>query len=221
MALDRATVLAGIDGELEAFAALIESLCETDMRVPTRCDGWSVADIAGHVIGIVVDVTQGRLDGQGTPAVTNRQARERAGRSASQLGNELTGAAPALSAILASLPEDGWEGPSFSDPQYTLGFAVEAIWFDAYLHGNDIRAALGRPPTRTPGLRAAVHHVAAYLEHSRWQPHTLALDDLERIEIAGGGPEVTGDALAFVLAATGRADPASLGLDPTVNVYAD
>ena len=35
-----------------------------------------------------------------------------------------------------------------------------------------------------------------------------------------GSRRVTGDPLSFVLAATGRADPAVLGLDPTVNVYA-
>ena len=30
---------------------------------------------------------------------------------------------------------------------------------------------------------------------------------------------VTGDRLAFVLAATGRSDPVALGLDPSVNIY--
>ena len=30
---------------------------------------------------------------------------------------------------------------------------------------------------------------------------------------------MTGDPLAFVLAATGHADPAPLGLDETVNIY--
>jgi hypothetical protein len=30
---------------------------------------------------------------------------------------------------------------------------------------------------------------------------------------------LTGDPLPFVLAATGRSDPAALGLDPSVNIY--
>ena len=37
--------------------------------------------------------------------------------------------------------------------------------------------------------------------------------------VGGGGPTLTGDALAFVLVGTGRADPSSLGLDDTVNIY--
>jgi len=37
---------------------------------------------------------------------------------------------------------------------------------------------------------------------------------------SGGGQRITGDPLAFILAATGRADPTPLGLDDTVNIYA-
>jgi hypothetical protein len=46
----------------------------------------------------------------------------------------------------------------------------------------------------------------------------MALDGMERIEIGGGGPEITGDPLEFVLAATGRRDPCLHGFDPTINV---
>jgi hypothetical protein len=35
----------------------------------------------------------------------------------------------------------------------------------------------------------------------------------------GSGRRVTGDPHQFVLVATGRADPATLGLDESVNVY--
>lgn len=221
MTLDRATVLAGVPDELGVFGDLVLSLNGQHLRTPTRCAEWAVADVAGHVVGTVVDITEGRLDGQGTPAVTERQAKERAGRSAQELADELTGAIPALSAILGSLPEDAWDGPSITDPSYSLGFAVEAIWFDSYLHGDDIRAAIGMPPLRGPGLRCAVHHVAGYLQHRGWGPATLALAGIEPVDVAGGGTKITGDPLEFVLAATGRCNPASLGLDPTINVYAD
>lgn len=220
MTLDRVTVLAGIPDELGAFGDLVRPLNDDRLRTPTRCAGWTVADVAGHVVGTVVDITEGRLDGQGTPPVTQRQATERVGNSAQQLADELAGATPTLTALLASLPEDGWGGPSITDPHYSLGFAVEAIWFDAWLHGDDIRAAIGAPPTQGPGLRCAVHHVAGYLEQRGWGPATLALDGIERVQVAGGGTEVTGDPLEFVLAATGRRDPADLGLDDSINVYA-
>lgn len=124
-----------------------------------------------------------------------------------------------MTALLETLSEEMWDGPSFTDPHHTLGFAVEAIWFDAYLHGEDIRAAIGAPPSRGPGLRCAVHHVAAYLAHQGWGPATLALAGADAVDIAGGGTPITGDPLDFVLAATGRGNPAALGLDDTVNVY--
>jgi uncharacterized protein (TIGR03083 family) len=221
LTLDRETVLTGIPVELRAFGDLVRSLSAQDLDIPTRCAGWSVADVAGHVIGTVVDITEGRLEGQGTPEVTERQAKERHGRTAEQLADELAGATPGLAAILGSLPEDAWNGPSITDPQYPLGFAVEAIWFDAYLHGDDIRAAVGEPSALGDGLRCAVHHVSGYLQHRGWGPATLALDGIEPVLVAGGGTEITGDPLEFVLAATGRRDAAGLGLDPEINVYAD
>lgn len=221
MTLDRASVLAGIPDELGSFEELVGSLGADDLMTPSRCSGWTVADIAGHVIGTVVDLTHGRLEGLGTAEVTRRQAHERAGRTVKELTDELAAAAPALSALLASLPEEAWSGPAPNDPDSTLGFGVEAIWYDEYLHGDDIRDAVGLPSARGAGLRCAVHHVAGHLEHQKWGPATIALHGIERIEIGGGGREVTGDPLEFVLAATGRGDPSVLGLDHPIYVFAD
>jgi uncharacterized protein (TIGR03083 family) len=220
MALYRATLLTGIPDELRLFGELVGSLSEDDLKTSSRCRDWTVANVIGHVIGTAVDITQGRLDGQGTAAVNQRQAQERAGRTAQELTDELSGARPVLSELLGSLPEDAWEGPAPSNPGYTIRFAVEAIWYDAYLHGDDIRDALGIPSARGNGLRCAVHHVAGYLDHQRWGSATLALRGIERIEIGDGGSEITGDPLEFVLAATGRRDPSAIGLDPRINVYA-
>jgi uncharacterized protein (TIGR03083 family) len=221
MTLDRSTLLVGIPDEIRAFGELVGSLSEDDLRIPSRCVGWSVADVIGHVIGTTVDITQGRLEGQGTAAVNQRQAQERAGRTTRELTDELADAGPVLCELLGSLPEDAWEGPAPSNPDYTLRFAVEAIWYDAYLHGDDVRDALGLPSARGDGLRCAVHHVAGYLDHQHWGSATLALSGIEPIEIGDGGSEITGDPLEFVLAATGRRDPSAIGLDPRINVYAD
>jgi uncharacterized protein (TIGR03083 family) len=221
MTLDRAALLVGIPAEIRAFGELVGSLSEDDLGTPSRCAGWSVADVIGHVIGTIVDVTQGHLEGLGTAAVNQRQAQDRAGRTARELTYELAGAGPVLGELLKSLPAQAWEAPAPSNPDYPLRFAVEAIWYDAYLHVDDIRDALGLPSARGDGLRCAVHHVAGYLDHRHWGAATLALSGIERIEIGGGGAEITGDQLGFVLAATGRRDPSAIGLDPTMNVYAD
>jgi uncharacterized protein (TIGR03083 family) len=220
MTLDRTTVLAGLPSELSAFGQLLGSLHADDLTTPSRYAGRTVADIAGHVIGTAVDLAHGRLEGQGTPEVTRRQARERAGRTPKELADELAVAGPALCALLASVPDDAWVGSAPGNPEHTLGFGIEAIWYDAYLHGDDIRDALGLSSERGDGLRCAVHHVAGSLEHQKWGPATIALEGIERIEIGGGGPEITGDPLEFVLAATGRRDPSVLGFDPTIKVDA-
>jgi uncharacterized protein (TIGR03083 family) len=219
MAFDRATVLEGIPEELHVFGKLVASMSESDLSSASRCAGWTVRDIVGHVVGTTVDITQGRLEGQGSPEVTQRQADERAGRSANDLADELANATPQLCDLLGSLPEELWDGPAPNNPEYPLSFGVEALWYDAYLHGDDVRDALGLASLRGDGLRCAVHHIAGYLEYHDWGSITLKLDDVGRIDIGGGGPEVTGDPLEFVLAATGRRDPSELGLDPSINVY--
>jgi hypothetical protein len=101
----------------------------------------------------------------------------------------------------------------------TLGEGIEALWYDTWAHHDDIRAALRQPPAPGPGLRAGLHHVAENLEVQEWGPATLALDGVEEIPIGAGGTKVTGDPYAFLLAATGRGDPATFGLDETVNIY--
>jgi hypothetical protein len=53
-----------------------------------------------------------------------------------------------------------------------------------------------------------------------WESATLAFDGLPEFPVSGGGRRIDGDALQFVLVATGREDPASLGLDASVNLYA-
>jgi uncharacterized protein (TIGR03083 family) len=220
MTLTRTTILAGISAELTAFGALLGELPDEELELSTRCEGWTVRDVAGHVIGTVVDITQGRLEGLGRPEVNSRQARDRAGTSREQLTGELDEAQPVLEAVLDGLVEEDWDEPVGFGLPGTLGFAVEAIWYDTYLHADDIRQATARPPERGEGLRCAVHHVAGYLEQKGWTPTTLRLEGMESIEIAGGGASITGDPLTFVLAATGRADPPA-GFDESINVYAD
>jgi|SRR5829696_4560232 len=220
MALPRDEVVEGFPQELVRFEALVRSLDEEQWEAPSRCTGWRVADVAAHVTGQLADVTAGRFEGLGTPEVTDREVDERRGRTPKELADELHESAAVGAATLAALDDEAWAGPAPAGLLPTLGDGVEALWYDAWVHGDDIRAAAGLPPERSPGLRAAVVHVAALLGANGWGPATLALDGVEEVPVSGGGGRrVTGDAHRFVLAATGRADPGPLGLDETVNVY--
>ena len=120
----------------------------------------------------------------------------------------------------SSFDDAAWAGPAPAGVPGTLGEGVEGLWFDAWVHADDIRAAIGRPSEPGPGVRASVSHLADLLTQNEWGPATIAVTGLEEFPVAGGGRRVEGDPITFVLVASGRQDPAALGLDPTVNVYA-
>jgi uncharacterized protein (TIGR03083 family) len=217
--LDRTEISAGFVAELDNFGELLRSLEPADLNKPTRCTGWTVGDVAGHMVGQVTDVVNGRLEGLGTPEVTEREAKERAGRSADELADELAEGRAGVAALAEQLDDTAWDAPVASDFEGTLGDGVLALWFDGYLHADDIRAALGTPSVQGDGLRGSLHWVAADLGRRGWGPATLALDGVDAIEIGGGGEKITGDPVQFLLVATGRADPSPHGLDESVNIF--
>jgi hypothetical protein len=112
-----------------------------------------------------------------------------------------------------------WGAPGPPGVPGTLGTIAQGLWTGVYIHAEDVLAAVGRPPLRGPGLRAAVETIADSWNDA-WGGATLALDGMERMTLAEGGRDIPGDPLEFVLAATGRADPRSVGLPSAVNLYA-
>ncbi len=214
--LSRTFVGNGLVTEYEAFAALVESLNDEEWRTPSRCAGFEVRDVAGHVIGLAEDVAAGR------PGSRNAEEEAASVRGDAPLtaAARLRAALTNIRALVEAADDEMWAGPS-GVPDLTLGDGVLLLWYDAYVHGDDIRAAIGRPSVRGDGLHASVAYVAGELHKRDWAPATLVLDGVPRYDVNGGGREITGDALVFVLAATGRTDPAVLGLDGTVNIYAE
>jgi len=220
MALSLQEVRAGIAAEHQAFVALLRELDDDAWTRPSRCAGWTVADVAAHVSGTMAEIVAGELEGQGSEPVTARQVAQRRGRTNDELADELDGAAKVSGDLLAAFDDAAWAGPAPGGFDGTLGDAVEALWYDAYLHADDIRAAVGRPSVKGPGLKASLSHVATVLGQRGWGPATLAFDGFEELDVGGGGKRIEGDALAFVLAATGRANPSTVGLGRDINIYA-
>jgi uncharacterized protein (TIGR03083 family) len=212
---DRATVGAGAIAEYEAFAALLESLSEADWHTPTRCEGFAVCDVAGHVVGLAEDVAKG-VPGSRTAEAEAASVRDDGPAGAAA---RLRIAIDAVRALVSALDDAAWDGPS-GLPDLTLGRGVLTLWYDTFVHADDLRAALGRPSARGAGLDASVSYLTGELDRRGWGPATIALDGLAERVIGSGGTSVTGDPLQFVLIATGRADPAGLGVDPSVNIYA-
>jgi uncharacterized protein (TIGR03083 family) len=220
MAMSREKVSAGYLEELNRFTELVRSLDDTEWKTPTRCDGWTTADVTAHVTGTITDILEGRFEGLGSPEVTEREVVERRGRGPTELADELEGARSGVATMLGSFDDAAWDGPPPPGVPGTVGDGVETLLFDTYMHADDIRAAIGRPSEPGgPGLDAAMSHLTIQLTDQGWGPATLALDGYDKAPIGGGGDAVQGDAHQFVLVATGRGDPASFGLGPDVNVY--
>jgi uncharacterized protein (TIGR03083 family) len=238
MALPRTEVTTGLLEELERFKGLIQGLTPEEWTTVSRCTGWTVADVAAHVVGGMADVAAFRLEGLGPPEVEARQVAERRGRSPGELADELGAVIAATAELLNAFDDEAWEMQAPGGFDFTLGEGVEALWHDAWLHGDDILCALGRPSERGDGMKASVSHIADVLTREGWGPAVLALEGLPEFTVNraardsasgndgsaqgfGGDPRsrFTGDPLAFVYAATGRAAPATAGLDDSANIY--
>jgi uncharacterized protein (TIGR03083 family) len=220
MSLQKDEVVQGLPTEVERFHRLIAGLTDQDWGQPTRCEEWTVGDLAGHITGVFSDITAGRLDGAGTQQWYDRQVAERRGRAPAEVADELATVVPLVRDQVRTRWPAAWESPGPPGAGGTLGSIALSLWGGTYLHIEDILVALDRPPQRGPGLRAQVWHIAGEWERRGWKPVTLALHGMEEIPVAGGGDTVTGDPLLFALAASGRGDPGSFGLDVDINVYA-
>ena len=196
--LSRPHISEGALAEYENFATLVASLSEKDWNAPTRCTGFQVRDVAGHVIGLAEDVAAG------VPGTRNAEEEAASVRHETPAGAaaRLRAALVGIAALLDAVDDDAWNGPS-GVPDLTLGDGVLLLWYDAYVHIDDINAATARASVRGPGLDAALAYVATQHAQRGWTS------------------DITCDAFDFLIAATGRTDPAPLGLDPSVNIYAE
>jgi uncharacterized protein (TIGR03083 family) len=212
--LSRTHLSHGALAEYDAFAELIEGVTEKEWNAAARCTGWQARDVAGHVVGLAEDTAAG------VPGSRNAEEEAASVRHETPAGAaaRLRTAVASLRALLDVIDDDAWNGPS-GVPDLTLGEGVLTLWFDTYIHADDIRDAIGRDSVRGDGLDAAIAYLATQLTAKGWGPATLALDAGGRHDISGGGREITGDAMQFALVATGRADAATMGLDADVSIY--
>ena len=220
MTLSRTVAVPGMTAEYQSFVELLRDLSDEEWETPSRCAGWRVADVAAHVVGQLTDVTNLRLEGLGTPDVTQRQVEERRGKGPRDLADELQAATGAAASLAAAFDDDAWsaEGPQGNGT--TLGFGLESLWFDTFLHADDIRAAIGQPTVVGAGLPPSVSHIAQVLTDQGWGPATLKLDGVDEFPVSGGaGDVIAGDPMAFILVSTGRAPASTMGLADTVNIY--
>jgi uncharacterized protein (TIGR03083 family) len=218
--LSREVVVPGMLAEYAAFSQLISGLTQDEWQAASRCQGWDAAAVAGHVVGQLTDVVALQLDGLGSPEVTARQVDERRGKPPKELAEELESSLETASALASAFDDESWAAPPPGGNVASLGFGLESLWFDTYLHADDIRSALEQPRVLGDGTLPSISHISQVLSEQGWGPGELVLDGMPAFQISGGGGRtVTGDPFAFILAATGRGDPSDFGLDKSVNIY--
>ncbi len=162
----------------ESFAQMIESLDAKAWQAPTRCTGWAVCDVAGHVVGLAADSAAGTPGGR----TADEHAAHLRDRSPQELATQLRASVAGLHTFLQTLDDSSWSGPS-PVPDRTLTEAVAGLWFDTYLHDDDVRAALYIDHERGEALTFAVAVLAETLTRNGWGPATLELDDTPPIDI--------------------------------------
>lgn len=217
--LTRDEITNGFIAEMARFEEQVGSIPDEEWTTPTCCEGWTVADVAAHVSGTLADIAAGRFEGLGSPEVTDREVAERRGSTQKELADEIHEGTAALVTLAPGFDDAAWNGPAPAGTG-TLGEGVEALWYDAFVHGNDIRSASGQPPALGDGVRAALSHSTRILGEQGWGPATIDAGSAGRYPVGdGSGRTVTVDALGFILASTGRLDPAEVGLDEAANIY--
>jgi uncharacterized protein (TIGR03083 family) len=211
---DRHRTIGGLLDEYRSFAELVGSLNTQDWTYETRCTGWQVRDVAGHVVGQAIDTVSGVI-GTRTP---DDQAAALRGESPSALAARLLALTNSIAELAAVFDDAVWSAPS-PVPGLSLGQGVHALLNDAYLHGDDIRAALGLPFDAGPGLCASLDFVLGALVRDEATAAEPAVAPLLVVP-ADHFSERTGIAVHdFLLAATGRSDPARLLLPEGLNIY--
>lgn len=140
--------------------ALCADLPEAAWDRPTECPGWSVRDVVAHVIGgerELLGEQPPSLPGEAPGHVRNAQGElnERwvvahRPRSGAELLDELRDVAARRLDQLRAMPPEEWEREVRSPigPMRYRDF-MEMRVFDAWVHDQDIRVAVGRPRVLT------------------------------------------------------------------------
>jgi uncharacterized protein (TIGR03083 family) len=158
--------------EYDLLVRVVEALSPADWARPTDCEGWTVRDLAGHLVGAMRsaasfrellsqqrEITRRVKAGGGNPvdAMTAVQIDRAVGLSPAEVQAELRRLVP-----LAARGRRRTPGPlrravripvemGTISERWTLGYLVDVILTrDAWLHRVDLCRAIGREPSLQP-----------------------------------------------------------------------
>lgn len=210
----RDQTMTGLLHQYDSFTELIGALDASQWTRQTRCTGWQVRDVAGHVVGQAVDLVSGAI-GTRTP---DEQATALRGESPAALAARLHTAMDSVTRLATVFDDALWSAPSPA-PGLTIGQGMHALLQDAHVHGDDIAAASGLPFDAGPGLHASLDFVLGALLRDDTAAADPAVARLLAVPVDHFSEKTGIAAHDFLLAATGRGDPARLGLPDLINIF--
>lgn len=189
---DREQIFAATTEARRYIAALLEELDETQLSVPSLCEGWTIRTVLGHLVSTLTDPTHlflsMALRRGGLSHAIDELARRRAQRPVADLISSLG----RLANRRVSPPGAG--------PLDPLA--------DVLVHTGDIQLPLGMAfePDRESAAMAVTFLTgpwrSAFVSRRLVRGLSLRSTDLDRSW--GSGPEVVGPAGALMMAACGR-----------------
>lgn len=154
---------------------LVEELDDEQLQtlVP-GCPEWTVRDLVSHLSALAADVAQGRNEGAGSDPWTERQVTERADRSLAELLAEWDEYGPQVDAVIDDMGLEGYR-----------------IFYDAAMHEDDLREALGLPLADDSTHAEVLGGLAAITGPRLTGLPPLEVRTGERTWTFGDGPAVT------------------------------
>jgi uncharacterized protein (TIGR03083 family) len=172
----------------------MSQLSSEEWASPSRCEGWSVQDVAEHLAGVnqffLLSIGSGLRDEPSrllasfdpvkVPAAMVERAR---GAAPAATLERLIASNAELAALLGSVPEDDWAKLAEAPPGHIALRAVcaHALW-DAWIHERDVLLPLGRDPQiETEEVTIALGYAAAlgpafYLNTGEARSGSLAVE---------------------------------------------
>ncbi len=219
------------------FADRVEALGDDDWRHPTDCDGWTVRDLVGHVVGsmraeasVREFVSQLREinrrvkhdGGNQTDTMTKVQIERTAELTNAELARQCRALVASATAGRRRVPAPLRRLVSFPveigslNERWRLGYLVDIILTrDAWLHRIDLCRAIAVEPQLTPEHDGRiVADIVAEWGRRHGQPYELILDGPAGGRFAAGDPgtgeTIEIDAVEFCRVLSGRAHRSGL-----------
>jgi len=226
--LDHETAMRLAATEYERCAAVLRGLSAEQWSSPTDCPGWTVHEMAAHMLGMAEMAASpramihqqraaGKRDGELIDALTAVQVEERSRLSTAELVDRFARTAPKAArargrtpALVRARTMPGAQptGEDGGAERWTLGYLLDVILTrDPWMHRIDLARATGRELLVTADHDGVlVADVVAEWSGRHAQPYSLRLTGPAGGEWSSGsgGPEITMDAVEFCRVLSGR-----------------